>query len=74
MFHVSTQSLPLQRPSHTPFFQRLAALGTLYRQRRQLAQLAPHLLNDIGVTRDAAQTEAARPVWDAPQKWFTANR
>jgi len=74
MIRTSTQCLPLQRPSRTPIIQRLAALDTLYRQRRQLAQLETHLLHDIGVTRDAAVTEAARPVWDAPQKWVTANR
>lgn len=33
------------------------------RTRRQLARLDQHLLSDIGMTRDAACTEAARPFW-----------
>ncbi|MEC3859970.1 DUF1127 domain-containing protein [Mesobacterium sp. TK19101] len=74
MIRALTHSLPLQRPSRVPLFQRLATLHTLYRQRRQLARLEPHLLCDIGVTRDAAEIEAARPVWDAPEKWLVGNR
>ena len=28
-----------------------------------------HLLEDIGVTRDAAEREASRPIWDVPANW-----
>jgi uncharacterized protein YjiS (DUF1127 family) len=38
----------------------------LARQRHDLARLDPHLLADIGVSRDAAERETARPVWDMP--------
>jgi uncharacterized protein YjiS (DUF1127 family) len=34
-----------------------------HRQRRVLAELTPHLLNDIGVSREEALREAAKPFW-----------
>lgn len=43
-----------------------ATLGTWLgraRQRRALSDLNEHLLRDIGVTRDAARLEAAKPFW-----------
>ncbi|MCP5430924.1 MAG: DUF1127 domain-containing protein [Chromatiaceae bacterium] len=33
------------------------------RQRRQLSQLADWQLDDIGISRNAAQTEAAKTFW-----------
>lgn len=33
-------------------------------ERRRLAELPEHALHDIGVSRDAAASEAARPFWD----------
>lgn len=39
---------------------------SLYRQRRALARLDDHALDDIGVTRDVAEKEARRPFWDFP--------
>lgn len=44
-------------------------LFALMRQRKSLAELDPHLLNDIGITEAEAHTEARRPVWDVPQHW-----
>lgn len=41
----------------------------LYRQRRALASLDEAALLDIGLTRDIAAKEAARPMWDAPDHW-----
>lgn len=35
-----------------------------HRQRRQLAQLEPHLLSDIGLSREQVQKEVARPFWN----------
>ena len=35
------------------------------RSRMNLSRLDPHLLNDIGITREQAQQEAARPFWQA---------
>lgn len=37
--------------------------------RRHLARLDDAALRDIGLTRDQAITEAARPVWDVPDHW-----
>jgi uncharacterized protein YjiS (DUF1127 family) len=39
------------------------------RERRGLARLDDHLLRDIGVTRQEADREATRPVWDVPDHW-----
>ncbi|MCA8883396.1 MAG: DUF1127 domain-containing protein [Rhodobacteraceae bacterium] len=47
----------------------LRSMMSLRRQRRALAQLDDHLLHDIGITREEARTEAARPVWDVPAHW-----
>ncbi|MDX5350170.1 MAG: DUF1127 domain-containing protein [Paracoccaceae bacterium] len=33
------------------------------RDRRALARLDQHLLRDIGLSRDEARTEAAKPFW-----------
>ena len=41
----------------------LLGWNELARQRYQLAALDDHVLRDIGVERDAAQREAARPFW-----------
>lgn len=54
---------------HLPRLHPLRTLISLRRQRRTLAQLDDHLLHDIGITRDEARIEAARPVWDVPAHW-----
>ncbi|WP_081625850.1 DUF1127 domain-containing protein [Yoonia vestfoldensis] len=41
----------------------------LARQRRTLRRLDAHMLRDIGITPEAAQQEAARPIWDVPRHW-----
>ena len=41
----------------------------LWRQRRALAAMDARQLADIGITRDQARTEAARPLWDVPSHW-----
>lgn len=47
----------------------LARMVAVRRQRRALARLDDHLLEDIGVTREAAMEEAERAPWDAPGHW-----
>lgn len=42
---------------------------SLYRQRRALAALDNDRLADLGLSRHDAETEARRPVWDAPCHW-----
>ena len=41
----------------------------LTKQRRDLAALEPHMLQDIGLCREDVQRETGRPFWDAPQHW-----
>lgn len=48
---------------------RVWSLIDLFRQRRTLANLNDHELQDIGVTRKEAQKEATRPLWDVPAHW-----
>ena len=52
----------------------LLRADALYRQRRTLAEMEPHRLADIGVTRHEAEAESARPVWDAPESWWDNSR
>lgn len=41
----------------------------LLRQRRALKTLDARALEDIGISRDAAQEESNRSIWDAPDSW-----
>lgn len=45
---------------------RLSAMAAVRRQRAQLSRLDDAALADIGRSRDEAQAEARRPVWDVP--------
>lgn len=47
----------------------IAHWAAVWRSRRALARLEPHLLRDIGVHDFDAAQEAARPIWDAPVPW-----
>ena len=38
----------------------------IWRQRRALARLESHRLDDLGIAPAAAAREAKRPIWDAP--------
>lgn len=42
---------------------------SLLRQRRALAQLDDARLADIGLTREEADSEANRAIWDVPVHW-----
>lgn len=55
------------RPVSTRRFSVLDALA-LYRQRRALARLDADALDDLGITREAAEAESRRPFWDFPAK------
>lgn len=46
-----------------------AAALAVRRQRRALAELDDHRLDDLGLTREEARTEAERPIWDVPAHW-----
>ena len=49
-------------------FSRAFQVLSVLRQRRRLAELPDHQLADIGITREEARTEAARPFWDLPSE------
>ena len=61
-------TLPYRRRSDSVLSQ-LMQFAAVARSRRALAQLDDAALSDIGVTREEAQSEAARPAWDAPARW-----
>ncbi len=55
------------RRSHVACGPRRASLGDMfavYRERRALARLDDSALRDIGLTREEADREAKRPIWD----------
>lgn len=56
----SLPRLPLASPLAT-----LARWRRVRRERLQLLELNDYMLNDIGLTREEAGREAARPFWDA---------
>lgn len=58
------------RPTRGSLAARLIAAWALARQRRRLAALEAHLLDDIGLTRQDALRESRRPAWDAPDHWL----
>jgi uncharacterized protein YjiS (DUF1127 family) len=39
-------------------------------QRQSLDRLDDHMLDDLGISRTEAQSEAARPAWDVPHYWM----
>lgn len=41
---------------------------SVYRQRRALSRLDDRALADIGLTREQANQEATRPIWDIFQR------
>ena len=66
---ISLTSTHAARPSFSRFLTVLHRLFTIDRERRSLRHLDDHLLRDIGLTREQADEEAARPFWDAPAAW-----
>lgn len=65
------RSLPRVRPVGfgTGLLSRIDAAFRLWGEREQLDRLEPHMLRDLGVTKDDVRRERARPVWDAPGWW-----
>jgi uncharacterized protein YjiS (DUF1127 family) len=59
----------LSAPSHrlsarmARLWTRFLAAREIRRQRRALAQLENHLLDDIGLTRDDVERELSRSIW-----------
>jgi len=48
---------------------RIRKAVALRRERQSLLSMDAFLLRDIGLTREEALAEAARPIWDAPANW-----
>ncbi|MCF6443947.1 DUF1127 domain-containing protein [Nereida sp. MMG025] len=67
MTTFSTNMIPA-RPAPRAGFSITRAFDA-YRSRRALAALTAEQLADVGLTRQDALTEAARPVWDVPTNW-----
>ncbi|HET7410470.1 MAG TPA: DUF1127 domain-containing protein [Paracoccaceae bacterium] len=62
---------PLPLPRLGLFRLRLPPIGRwigIARERRHLSELSDHALRDIGVTREQAIREAARPFWNVPDR------
>ena len=59
--HSSTLFRPMPRP-----LARLREMLAVRRQRLTLRELDDRALADIGLTRQAALSEARRPFWDLP--------
>ena len=58
----------LRRPSSLTLAGLLDVLA-LRRSRQSLATLDDHMLRDIGLTREQAQSEADRAAWDVSPTW-----
>lgn len=67
--HVQTLNGPFLRPSRgNPVARLLATIATWqqrYELRRHLLEMDAHLLDDIGMSREQAEREAAKPFWRA---------
>lgn len=66
MEHLLPRTAPRRRPG---LVARIRAALALRRQRHRLPDLGDHLLDDIGITREMAERESSRPVWDVPHSW-----
>ena len=60
---IAGAELRLRRAAFASLRHRLALWFGRARQRRDLAELDAHLLEDIGVTPGEARREAAKPFW-----------
>ncbi len=54
----------------SPGLSLLRQVLSVLQQRRQLATVSNKQLADIGITREQARTEAARPFWELPSDQF----
>lgn len=52
-----------------PLLSTLLTLHAVWSERRRLARLEQHRLDDIGLSLEDAKDEARRQMWDAPERW-----
>ncbi|WP_170409559.1 DUF1127 domain-containing protein [Ruegeria atlantica] len=57
------------KPQRRFLLSSLQDVFSLLRQRQTLAKLDDRALEDIGITREQAEAEASRSIWDAPDFW-----
>ncbi|MEM8655634.1 MAG: DUF1127 domain-containing protein [Pseudomonadota bacterium] len=55
---------PVARRAHP-----LSTFFAVWKSRRALARLDARALEDVGLTKDRAAQEAAKPIWDVPATW-----
>lgn len=68
MTAVTCTNAPAAKRSFSPLTW-LASVFQTRRERVALSHLDQHMLNDLGLTRDQAQREVDRPIWDVPSHW-----
>lgn len=61
---------PTPRRGVPSLLKRIDAAFCIWRQRRQLRHLTPHLREDMGLTEADIQSELQRPLWNAPAHWL----
>ena len=69
---LSIQDIQIQsacQPKRRSLRLRVNEFFALARQRRQLAELDPHILSDIGLTQAQAAAESRKTLWDVPNHW-----
>ncbi|WP_207100644.1 DUF1127 domain-containing protein [Paracoccus shandongensis] len=64
--HVLAGHGPFPRPS---WAKRILTMLSVRRSRQALAHLGDEQLRDVGLTREQAADEIARPIWDVPTNW-----
>lgn len=64
---TATHSLSKRRGRITNPLRWLVTAFATHRQRLRLEDLDAHLLEDIGIDRAIARSEAQRPFWDLPR-------
>ena len=69
MAYKSATRFAVAHPRTASLIDIVATWTALARQRRDLAGLDPHLLNDVGLAQTEAEAEAKRPFWDVPSHW-----
>lgn len=69
IFSLSPSRVAISRPAGITLLRRITDAVALHRSRQHLRALDARLLEDIGVSRNQAQNEAERAIWDAPDHW-----
>ncbi len=56
-------------PRKTSLIRLISLAFSVRRSRRALKRLDDAALRDISLSRQEAETEARRPIWDVPRNW-----